>query len=203
LAEASLIERFTNHRISFNITLLMVGVFATAAGGSPNHITLIALATMWSIGVGGNLPVDSSIFLGLLHFSLRCQVYLIRLHPEFIPASHQYLLTVLSIWWAFGQLLGSLVSEFSFWINKEGHNCLLGRLAFARKFLLSDHSSPFRLLSRIEHGLALLLILHGRSHDYFVVDPFRRVHLARESQISHGLRERSGSCRRDAQACKV
>lgn len=29
---------------------------------------------------------------------------------EFIPASHQYLLTVLSIWWAIGQLAGSLVS---------------------------------------------------------------------------------------------
>lgn len=29
--------------------------------------------------------------------------------PEFVPASHQYLLTVLSVWWAFGQLLGSLV----------------------------------------------------------------------------------------------
>ena len=29
---------------------------------------------------------------------------------EFIPASHQWLLTVLSIWWAFGQLVGSLVA---------------------------------------------------------------------------------------------
>jgi hypothetical protein len=28
---------------------------------------------------------------------------------EFIPATHQYLLTVLSVWWAIGQLLGSLV----------------------------------------------------------------------------------------------
>jgi hypothetical protein len=28
---------------------------------------------------------------------------------EFIPATHQYLLTVLSVWWALGQLLGSLV----------------------------------------------------------------------------------------------
>ena len=40
-------------------------------------------------------------------------VFLCRSSPtlraEFIPASHQYLLTVLSIWWAFGQLLGSLV----------------------------------------------------------------------------------------------
>ena len=36
---------------------------------------------VWSIGVGGNLPVDSSLFL------------------EFLPASHGYLLTVLSIWY--------------------------------------------------------------------------------------------------------
>ena len=42
--------------------------------------------------MGGNLPVDSAVFL------------------EFIPASHQWLLTVLSIWWAFGQLVGSLVA---------------------------------------------------------------------------------------------
>ena len=62
--ETPLIERHANHRISFNITLFMVGAFATAAGGSPNHIALTALAAVWSIGVGGNLPVDSSIFLG-------------------------------------------------------------------------------------------------------------------------------------------
>ncbi|KAI0769081.1 sugar transporter [Trametes elegans] len=76
----------------FNITLLITGVFAIAAGGSQNYIALCALATVWSIGVGGNLPVDSAVFL------------------EFIPASHQYLLTILSIWWAFGQLVGSLVA---------------------------------------------------------------------------------------------
>jgi hypothetical protein len=34
----------------------------------------------------GNLPVDSAVFL------------------EFIPGTHQYLLTVMSVWWAFGQL---------------------------------------------------------------------------------------------------
>ncbi|KAL0070556.1 hypothetical protein AAF712_002395 [Marasmius tenuissimus] len=79
-------------RISFNITLLIVGVFALAGGGSPNFVALCSLAAVWSVGVGGNLPVDSAIFL------------------EFLPASHQYLLTVLSIWWAFGQLLGSLVA---------------------------------------------------------------------------------------------
>lgn len=44
-------------------------------------VTLImVISAVWSIGVGGNLPVDSSLFL------------------EFLPASHGYLLTVLSIW---------------------------------------------------------------------------------------------------------
>ncbi|KAI0667722.1 MFS general substrate transporter [Trametes maxima] len=76
----------------FNLTLLITGVFAIAAGASPNAIALCSLAAVWSVGVGGNLPVDSAVFL------------------EFIPASHQYLLTILSIWWAFGQLVGSLVA---------------------------------------------------------------------------------------------
>jgi len=79
-------------KVSFNLTLLITGVFAVAAGGSPNFIALTSLVSVWSVGVGGNLPVDSAIFL------------------EFVPATHQYLLTVLSIWWAFGQLFGSLIA---------------------------------------------------------------------------------------------
>jgi hypothetical protein len=65
---------------------------------------------MWSIGVGGNLPVDSAVFLGISVVALAPVLFMSGVFPEFIPASHQYLLTVLSIWWAFGQLLGSLVS---------------------------------------------------------------------------------------------
>ncbi|EMD40259.1 major facilitator superfamily protein mfs3 [Gelatoporia subvermispora B] len=79
-------------RLSFNFTLLITGVFALSAGSAPNKVVLCALIGAWSVGVGGNLPVDSAIFL------------------EFIPASSQYLLTVLSVWWAFGQLLASLVA---------------------------------------------------------------------------------------------
>ncbi|OCH87957.1 MFS general substrate transporter [Obba rivulosa] len=91
-------------RWSFNLTLFITGVFAVAAGGSPSYIALCSLAAVWSIGVGGNLPVDSAVFL------------------EFIPASHQYLLTVLSIWWAFGQLLGSLVA----WPLMANFSCVAG-----------------------------------------------------------------------------
>ncbi|KAL4072455.1 major facilitator superfamily domain-containing protein [Scleroderma yunnanense] len=79
-------------RWSFNLTILITSIFALAAGGAPNYTVLCTCVSLWSIGVGGNLPVDSAVFL------------------EFIPASHQYLLTVLSIWWAVGQLVGSLVA---------------------------------------------------------------------------------------------
>lgn len=51
-------------RISFNITFLIIGLFSTVAGASDSSTTLIFLASVWSIGVGGNVPVDSAVFLG-------------------------------------------------------------------------------------------------------------------------------------------
>jgi len=51
-------------RISFNITFLIIGLFSTVAGASDSSMTLIFLASVWSIGVGGNVPVDSAVFLG-------------------------------------------------------------------------------------------------------------------------------------------
>ncbi|RDX40469.1 MFS general substrate transporter [Lentinus brumalis] len=87
-------------RWSFNITLFLAGVFGLAAGGAPNFITLASLLAVLGLGVGGNLPVDSAVFL------------------DFVPGTHQYLLTVLSIWWSIGQLVADLfawplISNFS------------------------------------------------------------------------------------------
>ncbi|KAI6042382.1 major facilitator superfamily domain-containing protein [Pisolithus marmoratus] len=79
-------------RWSFNFTLLITGVFALAAGASPYYLTLCILLGLLSTGVGGNLTVDPTIFL------------------EYVPTSHQYLLTVLSIWQAIGQVVGTLVA---------------------------------------------------------------------------------------------
>ena len=61
LLKRDVIHNFAS-RWSFNITLGMTGVFALVAGGSPNYIALCSLAAVWSIGVGGNLPVDSAVF---------------------------------------------------------------------------------------------------------------------------------------------
>ncbi|KAF5345496.1 hypothetical protein D9757_013516 [Collybiopsis confluens] len=79
-------------RLSFNITLFLAGVFGIAAGGANDFTTLASLVACLGFGVGGNLPVDGAIFL------------------ENIPKSHQWLLTLLSVWWAAGQLFASLIS---------------------------------------------------------------------------------------------
>ncbi|KAL4948983.1 major facilitator superfamily domain-containing protein [Aspergillus filifer] len=79
-------------RIAFNMTIGITAVFSLIATFSPSFTVLCLLAFLWSIGVGGNLPVDSAIFL------------------EFLPASHQYLLTLLSWNWAAAQFLANLVA---------------------------------------------------------------------------------------------
>ncbi|CUA71355.1 putative MFS-type transporter PB1E7,08c [Schizosaccharomyces pombe 972h-] [Rhizoctonia solani] len=98
-------------KISFNTTLAIVGIFATVAAASPSFTALSVFAALWSVGVGGNLPVDSAIFL------------------EFLPGTHQFLLTILSIWWAFGQLLGSLIA----WPIISNYSCETTATTCARK----------------------------------------------------------------------
>ncbi|KAK3382417.1 major facilitator superfamily transporter [Lasiosphaeria ovina] len=79
-------------RWAFNSTLGITAVFGMAAAGAPSFAAIGVFAALWSFGVGGNLPVDSAIFL------------------EFLPASHQYLLTVLSVDWAIAQLVANLIA---------------------------------------------------------------------------------------------
>ncbi|WVN90196.1 uncharacterized protein L203_105432 [Cryptococcus depauperatus CBS 7841] len=79
-------------RWGFNLTLGVTSVFGMIAASSPNFAAIGVFAALWSFGVGGNLPVDSAIFL------------------EFLPQSHQFLLTILSIFWALAQLIATLVA---------------------------------------------------------------------------------------------
>ena len=79
-------------KLAFNLTIGVTAVFGLIAAGSPNFAAIGSFACLWSTGVGGNLPVDSAIFL------------------EFLPGSHQYLLTVLSVFWAFAQIFATLIA---------------------------------------------------------------------------------------------
>ena len=79
-------------RLAFNMTLFLAGVFGLSVGGGPSWIGTCGLYAALGVGVGGNLPVDGALFL------------------EFIPSASQGLLTLLSVFWPVGQLIGSLVA---------------------------------------------------------------------------------------------
>ena len=81
------------------------------AAVAPNYGTLCACIAVWSFGVGGNLPVDSTIFLGRWFATTFDRKREMHVPIEFVPTSHRYMLTVLSTWWALGDMLVSLVSE--------------------------------------------------------------------------------------------
>lgn len=88
----SLSSDIIGRRWAFNLTFLITGVFAVISGLSPTFAAIGVFAALWSFGVGGNLPVDLAIFL------------------EALPTSHKWLLTVMSWWWAFGQIVTNLIS---------------------------------------------------------------------------------------------
>lgn len=79
-------------RWAFSLTFLTTGVCAVIAGGMPTFALLLVLVALWSFGVGGNLPVDLAIFL------------------EALPQLHRWVLTVMLLWWALGQIIANLVA---------------------------------------------------------------------------------------------
>ncbi|PYH80965.1 Clavaminate synthase-like protein [Aspergillus uvarum CBS 121591] len=88
-------------RPAFNCTLLIAGIFLCGAAGTMNFVGFSAMWAMVGTAAGGNVPVDSMIFL------------------EFVPGSHQWLLTALSAWWNLGQLIVSLVA----WVFLANFSC--------------------------------------------------------------------------------
>ncbi|KAI0350963.1 MFS general substrate transporter [Trametes cingulata] len=151
-------------RWSFNVTLFLAGVFGLAAGGSPDFLTLASLLAVLGLGVGGNLPVDSAVFL------------------DFVPGSHQYLLTILSIWWSVGQLVASFVA----WPLIANFSCPQGSTDPCTR----SENMGWRYLLFTLGGMTLLLwairlfvfplyesprFLVGRGRDAEAVDVVRRI----------------------------
>ena len=49
-------------RWAFNLTIGVTSIFGLCAAGSPNFAAIGCFAALWSVGVGGNLPVSASVW---------------------------------------------------------------------------------------------------------------------------------------------
>ena len=70
---------YIGRRPAFNITLGLAAVAGLIGAGSPNFVALAILSGVIGFAIGGNQYVDSTIFI------------------EFVPASHQYLLAIATL----------------------------------------------------------------------------------------------------------
>lgn len=68
-------------RFAFNFSLLISSIFTIVSGASPSWITLGLFVCLSAFGAGGNLVLDTTVFL------------------EYLPSKNQWLLTLMAAWW--------------------------------------------------------------------------------------------------------
>jgi MFS family permease len=77
-------------KYAFNVSLMISSVFCIVAGASPNWIVLGLFVSLAAFGSGGNLVLDTTVFL------------------EYLPSQYQWLLTCMACWWGLGQFVAGL-----------------------------------------------------------------------------------------------
>ncbi|KAL1857587.1 hypothetical protein Daus18300_010227 [Diaporthe australafricana] len=186
---------------AFNATILIGGIFACAVAGSQNFITFCSLWAVIGTAAGGNVPVDSIIFL------------------EFIPQERQWMLTSLSAWWNLGQVIVSLLA----WVFLANYACdsseapcparsnmgwryvmiTLGALAIAfaliRIFAFKMPESPRYLLSRGRDAEAVEAVNYVARYngkpETLTLDMLKAIdeaHPGSVTQVAHGENETAG-----------
>ncbi|KAJ6028896.1 membrane transporter [Penicillium canescens] len=88
---------------AFNFSLLISAVFAITAGAAPNYAIWAIFVAISAFGSGGNLVLDTTVFL------------------EYLPSNKQWLLTLLAGWWGIGQTVAGLVA----WGFMANYSCPL------------------------------------------------------------------------------
>lgn len=76
-------------KYAFNFSLFICSVFAIVAGASPNWVALGIFTALAAFGAGGNLVLDTTVFL------------------EFIPGSYQWLVTFMACWWGLAPVIAA------------------------------------------------------------------------------------------------
>ncbi|KAF2867080.1 membrane transporter [Massariosphaeria phaeospora] len=79
-------------KFAFNCSLLLCSIFTIAAGASPNWEVLGLFVCLSAFGAGGNLVLDTAVFL------------------EYLPSKDQWLLTLMAAWWGLGQLIAGFLA---------------------------------------------------------------------------------------------
>ena len=88
-------------RFAFNCTLFIASVFLIAMGAGPNFAGTAVLASFVGFGAGGNIVVDTNLFL------------------EFLPGNKQYMVAILSTWWS----IGLVIPTFAAWGLVSNYSC--------------------------------------------------------------------------------
>ena len=76
-------------RFAFNVSLFICSVFAIVAGASPNWEVLGLFVALAAFGAGGNLVLDTTVFL------------------EFLPGRYQWLVTFMAAWWGLAPVVAA------------------------------------------------------------------------------------------------
>lgn len=79
-------------KYAFNISLFICSISCIIAGAMPSWISLGFWVAMLAFGGGGNLVMDTTVFL------------------EFLPGDKQWLLTLLAAWWGVGQAITGFIA---------------------------------------------------------------------------------------------
>ncbi len=83
-------------KVAFNSSLFMSSIFAILTGCMGNFGTYCLFVALTAAGAGGNLVMDTTIFL------------------EFLPHKNQWLVTLMAAWWSIGQTVAVLTAWLFF-----------------------------------------------------------------------------------------
>ncbi|KAM0268143.1 hypothetical protein ACHAPA_005225 [Fusarium lateritium] len=79
-------------KYAFNISLFLCSISCIIAGGMPSWESLGVFVALLSFGAGGNLVMDTTVFL------------------EYLPSNKQWLLTLMACWWGLGQAIAGFIA---------------------------------------------------------------------------------------------
>lgn len=79
-------------RWAFNISLFICSIATIIAGAMPSWPSLGFLVALIGFGGGGNLILDTAVFL------------------EYLPSNKQWVVTALAGWWGFGQAIAGFIA---------------------------------------------------------------------------------------------